>query len=100
LSAAPNNSLRRSQQKLKDAFGVLALEFIHLRDLALFFRPVPSAITLVRWVNESAFASMVQARPIPTLADRFTVGTPFGMNLVGARHTAFPRELISASNQG
>jgi hypothetical protein len=40
----------------------------------LFFRPVPSAITLVRWVNENAFAPMVQARPIPPLADRFIVG--------------------------
>src|SRR5450755_3060345 len=33
---------------------------------ALFFRTVPSANTLVRWVNENAFASMVQARPCPT----------------------------------
>ena len=28
----------------------------------LFFRPVPSANTLVRWVDENAFASIVQAR--------------------------------------
>jgi hypothetical protein len=32
----------------------------------LFFRTVPSANTLVRWVNENAFASIVQARPCPT----------------------------------
>src|SRR5580698_652188 len=31
-----------------------------------FFRTVPSANTLVRWVNENAFASIVQARPCPT----------------------------------
>src|SRR5215472_3624310 len=41
---------------------------------ALFFRTVPSANTLVRWVNENAFASIVQARPVPPLADRFLVG--------------------------
>jgi hypothetical protein len=27
---------------------------------------VPSASTLVRWVNENAFASILQARPCPT----------------------------------
>jgi hypothetical protein len=32
----------------------------------LFFRTVPSANTLVRWVNENAFAFVVQARPCPT----------------------------------
>jgi hypothetical protein len=32
----------------------------------LFFRTVPSAITLVRWVNENAFVSEVQTRPCPT----------------------------------
>jgi hypothetical protein len=59
----------------------------------LFFRTVPSAITLVRWVNENAFAFMVQARPCPPLADRFIVGVtpidygpvlllmPFGFHL-------------------
>src|SRR6202008_2648025 len=36
------------------------------RGHALFFRVVPSANTLVRWVNENAFASIVQARPCPT----------------------------------
>src|SRR5260370_4892628 len=29
-----------------------------------------------RWVNENAFASIVQARPIPPLADRFILGFP------------------------
>ena len=54
---------------------------------------MPPAITLVRWVNENAFASMVQARPIPPLADRFIAGAtpidygpglllmPFGFHL-------------------
>ena len=32
----------------------------------MFFRTVPSANTLVRWVNENAFVSIVQARPCPT----------------------------------
>jgi hypothetical protein len=32
----------------------------------LFFRTVLPANTLVRWVNENAFASIVQARPCPT----------------------------------
>jgi hypothetical protein len=32
----------------------------------LLFRTVPSANTLVRWVYENAFASIVQARPCPT----------------------------------
>ena len=39
----------------------------------MFFRTVPSANTLVRWVNENAFASIMQARPCPPLADRFIV---------------------------
>ena len=33
---------------------------------ALVFHTVPSANTLVRWVDESAFASILQARPCPT----------------------------------
>ena len=33
---------------------------------AQIFRTVPSANTLVRWVDENAFASIVQARPCPT----------------------------------
>jgi hypothetical protein len=32
----------------------------------MLFRTVPSANTLVRWVNENAFAFTVQARPCPT----------------------------------
>jgi hypothetical protein len=32
----------------------------------LLFRTVPSANTLIRWVDENAFASIVQARPCPT----------------------------------
>ena len=36
------------------------------RGHASLFRTVPSANTLVRWVNENAFASIVQARPCPT----------------------------------
>jgi hypothetical protein len=54
---------------------------------------VPCANTLVQWVNENAFAFIVQARPCPTLADRFIVGVapidygpvfllmPFGFHL-------------------
>ncbi len=60
---------------------------------APFFRPVPPANTLVRWVNENAFASIVQARPVPPWADRFIIGVapvdygpglllmPFGFHL-------------------
>ena len=33
---------------------------------AQLFRTVPSANTLVRWVNENAFAPIVRARPCPT----------------------------------
>jgi hypothetical protein len=36
------------------------------RGHVLFFPTVPSANTLVRWVNESAFVSIVQTRPCPT----------------------------------
>jgi hypothetical protein len=32
----------------------------------LFFRTVPPAITLVRWVNENAFVFKAQTRPCPT----------------------------------
>jgi hypothetical protein len=32
----------------------------------LFFRTVPPAITLVRWVNENAFVIISQTRPCPT----------------------------------
>src|ERR1700687_4085070 len=34
--------------------------------LAVVFRTVPSANTLVRWVNENAFAPILRARPCPT----------------------------------
>src|SRR2546426_3100298 len=59
----------------------------------MFFRTVPSANTLVRWVNENAFACIVQARPCPPLADQFIFGVapidysrvlllmPFGFHL-------------------
>ena len=33
---------------------------------SLIFHTVPSANTLVRWVDENAFASILQARPCPT----------------------------------
>ena len=42
----------------------------------LFFHSVPSANTLVRWVNEDALASIVQARPCSPFANRFIVGQP------------------------
>jgi hypothetical protein len=54
---------------------------------------MPSANTLVRWVNENAFAFIRQARPSPPLADRFILGVapidyslalllmPFGFHL-------------------
>ena len=37
---------------------------------------MPSAITLVRWVNENAFVLEVQTRPCPPLADRFILSFP------------------------
>ena len=46
------------------------------RGHALFFRTVPSAITLVRWVNESAFVSEVQTRPCPTFGRPVHLGFP------------------------
>ena len=42
----------------------------------LFFRTVPSATTLVWWVNENAFVLTMQTRPCPPLADRFISGFP------------------------
>ena len=75
----------------------------------LFFRTVPSANTLVRWVNENAFASIVQARPCPPLADRFIFGAapidygpvvllmPFGFHL--AMDTLPSEELTSFFSQ-
>jgi hypothetical protein len=59
----------------------------------LFFRTVPPANTLVRWVDENAFASIVQARPYPTLGRPVHLGVapidygpvlllrPFGFHL-------------------
>ena len=59
----------------------------------MLFHTVPSANTLVQRVNENAFASIVQARPVPPLADQFIVGVapidygpvlllmPFGFHL-------------------
>jgi hypothetical protein len=43
---------------------------------ALFFRTVPPANTLVRWVNENAFVSEVQTRPYPTLGRPVHLGFP------------------------
>jgi len=42
----------------------------------LFFRTVPPANTLVRWVNENAFALEVQARPCPTFGRPVHLGFP------------------------
>ena len=42
----------------------------------MFFRTVPSANTLVRWVNENAFASYGRLDLVPPLADRFVSGFP------------------------
>ncbi len=42
----------------------------------MFFRTVPPANTLVRWVNENAFVSEVQTRACPPLADWFILGFP------------------------
>ena len=59
----------------------------------MLFHTVPSAHTLVQRENESAFASIVQARPDPPWADRFIIGVapidyspglllrPFGFHL-------------------
>src|SRR5215469_924843 len=42
----------------------------------LFFHTVPSAITLVRWVNENAFVSEVQTRPCQTFGRPVHLGFP------------------------
>ena len=59
----------------------------------MFFRTVPPAITLLRWVNENAFVSEVQTRPCPTLGRPVHLGNypidygpvlllmPFGFHL-------------------
>ena len=41
----------------------------------MFFRTVPSANTLVRWVNENAFVSEVQTRPCPTFGRPVHLGS-------------------------
>ena len=59
----------------------------------MFFRTVPSANTLVRWVNENAFVLEVQTRPCPTFGRPVHLGNypidygpvlllmPFGFHL-------------------
>ena len=59
----------------------------------MFFRTVSPANTLVRWVDENAFASIVQARPCPTFGRPVHLGVapidygpvlllrPFGFHL-------------------
>ena len=42
----------------------------------MFFRTVPPANTLVRWVNENAFVSEVQTRPCPTFGRPVHLGLP------------------------
>src|SRR5215470_20291815 len=42
----------------------------------LFFRTVPSANALVRWVNENAFVLEVQTRPCPTFGRPVHLGFP------------------------
>src|SRR5215469_4777740 len=42
----------------------------------LFFRTVPSANTVVRWVNENAFVLEVQTRPCPTFGRPVHLGLP------------------------
>ncbi len=49
----------------------------------LFFHTVPSANTLVRWVNENAFAPIVRARPCPTFGRPVHLGVaPIDYGLV------------------
>jgi hypothetical protein len=60
----------------------------------LFFHTVPSAHTLVRWVNENAFRPLVRARPCPTF------GRPVhhrgGSPLITARYFfAYPSDSTS-----
>jgi hypothetical protein len=42
----------------------------------LSFRTVPTAITLVRWVNENAFVFKAQTRPCPTFGRPVHLGFP------------------------
>ena len=70
---------------------------------------MPSANTLVRWVNENAYAFIVQARLAPPLADRFIFGVapidyspvlllmPFGSHLT---MDTLPSEKLRGSAPG
>ena len=70
---------------------------------------MPPANTLVRRVNENAFAAIVQARPPPPLADRFVSGfpidygpvllrRPFGFHLtMDTLPSGDPQEMASGS---
>ena len=71
----------------------------------MFFCTVPSAITLVRWVNENAFVSEVQTRPCPTFGRPVHLGSypidygpvlllrPFGFHLTV---DTLPSEVLQA----
>jgi len=61
----------RTASHFADAYRVASLGALPERiesswGYVLIFHTVPSANTLVRWVDENAFASIVQARPCPT----------------------------------
>src|SRR6516165_8937630 len=67
----PSDHFQSIASRFTCAYGVASLGAI--RGLwkfswghVLIFRTVPSANTLVRWVNENAFAPIVRARPCPT----------------------------------
>ena len=73
----------------------------------LFFHTVPSANTLVRWVNENAFAPIVRARPCPTFGRPVHLGVapidygpvfllmPFGSHLaVDTLPSGFPEQRL------
>jgi hypothetical protein len=60
----------------------------------LLFHTVPSANTLVRWVNENAFAPIVRARPCPTFGR--PVHPRGGSPLITARYfSAYPSDSTS-----
>src|SRR5215813_1035807 len=58
------NSTRCFNRALRGLYDS-AVKHNFIDKCPLFFRTVPSANTLVRRVNENAFASIVQARPCP-----------------------------------
>jgi hypothetical protein len=67
----PSDHFQSTASRFACAYGVASLSAT--RGLwkfswghALIFRTVPSANTVVRWVNENAFAPIVRARPYPT----------------------------------